>query len=167
MARQYSENSWSRMNPVFDINSNIQNTGGQEAGLSLGGVIRNPYLYEPSPINADNDILIGVNVNSHNANVQIIGDYYDLNGGTTKGLFIMGDWRTPSKNRGAQAIRNDEAKNLYVYGIRVLGRTDSNWNGNIANNGPLGRSLKCIADRVTGPARGCLTNAQWIARGGR
>ena len=164
---QYSEQSFSHRNPIFNINANIQPPSPSAAS---GGTIRNPYVTHPHPVNANNDILCCFNINTGNPNVKILGDYYRQNGGTTDGLIVMGNWRSPSTNHGALAV-NSTGEDTYVEGIRIQGscRRDDAFQ-NITLNGARIRAVNCIADATSGADRtrftNCITNRAWLAKGG-
>ena len=153
--------SFSERNPIVNVNNNIQPPS---PSISRGGTIRNPHIDHRSPINANGDILMGIIVNAGTPSIEIVADYFDRNAGGEKGLIVMGDWREPSRLHGAAAVLSTGG-NTYVRGVRIVGTAKGY--PNILVNGEASRAVSCIADTIVGEAHNCLTNAQWIAGGGR
>jgi hypothetical protein len=69
---QFDAKSFSRDNPIFDINDNIDDA----SYLSLGGTVTNFVTVQQGYINSNNDILRGIVVNRNNTNITVNGTSY-------------------------------------------------------------------------------------------
>ena len=87
---QISETSFSKANPVIQINTNI---GG--ASTDLGGTLTNARITIEGYINADNDFPYGIVIGGDNPNVTISGGGYNAP-----------DYASPSTLFGAHAIES-------------------------------------------------------------
>ena len=153
---QYSVTSFSASDPIFNINSNIWNSGGQQYNMDNGGVIHNPYVSQLSAINDSGNFLQVFNINNLNPNIDILADYYSLDGNTTLGLIDVGSSSQPGVNATGE--------NTFVRGLRFKGGAP------IELNGTWSQAQDCIVDTTSGGATNkfvnCVTNAYWLAHGG-
>lgn len=159
---QISEASFAFNNPVFNINANI---GSGNAGL--GGQIINMTVIQQGVINASNDLLIGIIINSAYHNVSVIGTY--PNGVNPKGIFQSPDW-VPGTNSFDNIGVRSSGVNTIVNGIRFTSKADyADFKGNIHTEGGSMTAENCVMDApVTGSASPIIeinnqTNAQWLA----
>jgi hypothetical protein len=150
---QHSEASFSRQNPIINVNSNIESSSPL---LKLGGTISNATIIEEGYINTDNDLLRGIVINSGNPNVVIQGGY-----------FQSPDYKAPSGMPGANGI-NSTGTNTLIDHFRVVGYVNRNYypGFNIALLGANGTLKNCVADTwysASGTITNCMTNATYNA----
>lgn len=126
---QLSEASFSRANPVINVNSNIQPP---DASTILGGVITNPRWTFAGAINGDGDVLKGITINADNPHVQVIG-------GSITHPTCNHVWAPGVNATGATAL---------VDGLTVVGTNSNTDFGNIYVNGTGGIVRNSTAHRI-------------------
>jgi hypothetical protein len=159
---QMSELSFSRYNPIFNVNSNIQPPN---KDMALGGQILRQMIIVEGYINANHDNLIYCVINAENPNIIIEGTYPDAE--NPKGFFSGPDWHVGTNGFDGIFVRS-AGSNVTIRGMRFKGATD--WlhgHGPIHTEGGSCRVLDCVMDR---PATGkyvtevnAQTNAHWGA----
>lgn len=153
---QYSENSWSKNNPLININSNQQVFA---LTFAQGGRVRNPSIVIEGYMNGSNDLPQGIVVNAANRNISISAD--SIPDGT---IDYRVNWISGSSLGGPQGIVSDNAA-IEVDGIRVKGTTQSaSWPNIKAASGSIVRN--CVADRISSTGvttSGNQDNASWEA----
>jgi hypothetical protein len=129
---QLSALSFSKMNPMININTNIP----QNSGMS-GNAILNAVLIQKGYINADNDTLKGIAVSGVSFDTVISG-----------GSYAAPDYASPSKLGGPQAIVADDGKsrNTMVSNFRATGVTADIYHPNIHVR--FGKVSRCKAPRI-------------------
>jgi hypothetical protein len=164
---QYSSLSFSEHNPIINVNSNIQPPS---ATTVLGGTILNPTIIQEGYINANNDSLLAIVINSNNPNITIeaippwtarTADFPH-----SSGYIEAPDYRAPSLLRGAEAV-NSTGRNTVINGLRAVGAGVPGWgNLKIAADDGSGSIVNCVADSVIPGVRefGNVTNAWFLAR---
>lgn len=152
---QFSDESFSRNNPVINVSSNIQPP---DRSIGLGGVIRNPTIVQKGYINNTKDRLQNINVNANNPNIRIEGGYPDTP--TAGGLIQSLDYIPGTYAYGGVGIFAPSVS-VSVSGIRVVGTASSPKIGNI-NVAPGSSVSNCVADVIVGVSEPSnLTNTEW------
>ncbi len=137
---QLSALSFSKMDPMINVNTNIP----QNKGMS-GNAILNAVLVQKGYINADNDTLKGITVSGASFDTVIKG-----------GSYAAPDYASPSKLGGPQAIIADdgESRNTMVSSFRALGTTADIHHPNIHVRS--GKVSGCQAPRIGCLEPGCI-----------
>ena len=163
---QLSEASFSRANPIININSNIKPP---DKDMALGGRILRQTVNVQGYINANNDNLIYCVINSDNPGITIEGTYPDTK--NPKGFFSGPNWYPRTNNFDGIFVRS-AGYNIIVRGMRFKGATDYDadapWgHGPVHTEGGSCRVINCIMDRPATGAfvaqTGTQTNADWEA----
>jgi hypothetical protein len=127
---QFDEESFSRFNPVVNINSNIQPP---DKSMKAGGTISNIKIAVEGPIDARGNLLKGIVINSNNPNVTVNG-----------GIILYPDG-THGAEIGPFGVSSD-GTNTVVRNLTVTGMPAERWEANIhLRNGAV---TACIAERI-------------------
>ena len=135
---QLNHLSFSSMDPMINVNSNIS----QNQGVSSNAV-RNPILIQKGYINSANDTLHGIDVSGKNFDTLISG-----------GVYIAPDYKAPSTRSGPLAVNSDSSQiGTVVKNLKVIGAPKDRFYGNIhVMNGSV---TSCNAQIIVCAGPGC------------
>lgn len=154
---QFDDVSFSKDNPLINVNSNVNPPSGS---LIHGGRIRNPRIITQGAINGSGDVCTAININALTTRITVTGGYPST---PSQGGYIQ----HPTAAKLAALGINSTGTYTTIDGIRVVGtNTNSAWgNIKVASTGTI---KNCVSDVIPagGTQTGNQTNAAYIAGGG-
>lgn len=141
---QISDTSISPIEPIMNINSNIDNSQGNSGLLGSGGIIDNPRIVQEGAINEAGVVLTAITIGEFCPNVLVRGPYPtapdDPNGG---GYISYPDYDFN------KAQINSTGANTVIDGIRFDGHNADPFWGDIRMSPGPGIVRNCVADTIT------------------